>query len=63
MREIVLVKLNGTGVTNMVIKLGRGVYLYRLTVVSPDGKKKEKLEKIGYSLIAYSVIQYFKTKL
>ena len=46
MREIVLVKLNGTGVTNMVIKLGRGVYLYRLTVVSPDGKKKEKLEKL-----------------
>ena len=26
-------------------KLGRGVYLYRLTVVS-DGKKKEKLEKL-----------------
>jgi peptidase C25-like protein len=27
-------------------KLGRGVYLYRLTVVSIDGKKKEKLEKL-----------------
>jgi len=26
-------------------RLGRGVYLYRLTVVS-DGKKKEKLEKL-----------------
>ena len=22
-------------------RLGRGVYLYRLTVISPDGKKKE----------------------
>lgn len=27
-------------------KLGRGVYLYRLTVISIDGKKKEKLEKL-----------------
>lgn len=27
-------------------KLGRGVYLYRLTVISSDGKKKEKLEKL-----------------
>jgi len=27
-------------------RLGRGVYLYRLTVISIDGKKKEKLEKL-----------------
>ncbi len=27
-------------------KLGRGVYLYRLTVIAPEGKKKEKIEKL-----------------
>ncbi|MBM3416886.1 MAG: type IX secretion system sortase PorU [Bacteroidetes bacterium] len=27
-------------------RLGRGVYLYRLQVVSPDGKRKEKIEKM-----------------
>ncbi len=27
-------------------KLGRGVYLYRLTVITPEGKKKEKIEKL-----------------
>jgi hypothetical protein len=27
-------------------KLGRGVYLYRLTVTTPDGKKKEHLERL-----------------
>ena len=62
MREIVLVKLNGTGVTNMAIDwAGAFIYidsqLFRLTA------KRKKTGKIGYSLIAYSVIQYFKTKL
>ncbi|TMI84352.1 MAG: T9SS type A sorting domain-containing protein [Bacteroidetes bacterium] len=27
-------------------KLGRGVYLYRLTVITPEGKKKERIEKL-----------------
>jgi hypothetical protein len=27
-------------------KLGRGVYLYRLTVITPDGKKKERIERL-----------------
>ena len=27
-------------------KIGRGVYLYRLTVISPEGKKKERIEKL-----------------
>jgi hypothetical protein len=27
-------------------KLGRGVYLYRLTVITPEGQKKEKIEKL-----------------
>ncbi|MFI5186249.1 MAG: type IX secretion system sortase PorU [Chitinophagales bacterium] len=27
-------------------KLGRGVYLYRLTVITPEGRKKEKVEKL-----------------
>lgn len=27
-------------------KLGRGVYLYRLTVITPEGRKKEKIEKL-----------------
>ncbi len=27
-------------------KIGRGVYLYRLTVTTPDGKKKEHLERL-----------------
>jgi flagellar hook assembly protein FlgD len=27
-------------------KVGRGVYLYRLTVITPEGKKKEKIEKL-----------------
>jgi hypothetical protein len=27
-------------------RLGRGVYLYRLQVVSPDGNRKEKIEKL-----------------
>jgi hypothetical protein len=27
-------------------KLGRGVYLYRLTVTAPDGKKKERIERL-----------------
>ena len=27
-------------------KVGRGVYLYRLTVITPDGLKKEKTEKL-----------------
>ncbi len=27
-------------------KLGRGVYLYRLTVIAPDNKKKERVEKL-----------------
>jgi len=27
-------------------KLGRGVYLYRLTVITPDGKKKERVERL-----------------
>jgi len=27
-------------------KLGRGVYLYRLTVITPEGIKKEKIEKL-----------------
>ncbi|HEV8284653.1 MAG TPA: type IX secretion system sortase PorU [Chitinophagaceae bacterium] len=27
-------------------KLGRGVYLYRLTVNTPDGKKKERIERL-----------------
>lgn len=28
-------------------KLGRGVYLYRITVITPDGRKKEKVEKLA----------------
>jgi len=27
-------------------KLGRGVYLYRLTVITPEGKKRERIEKL-----------------
>jgi hypothetical protein len=27
-------------------KIGRGVYLYRLTVITPEGKKKERIEKL-----------------
>jgi hypothetical protein len=27
-------------------KIGRGVYLYRLTVITPEGKKKERVEKL-----------------
>jgi hypothetical protein len=27
-------------------KLARGVYLYRLTVITPDGRKKEKVERL-----------------
>jgi flagellar hook assembly protein FlgD len=27
-------------------KLGRGVYVYRLSIETPDGKKAEKLEKL-----------------
>jgi hypothetical protein len=27
-------------------KLGRGVYLYRLTVITPEGRKKERIEKL-----------------
>jgi len=27
-------------------KIGRGVYLYRLTVVTPEGKKRERIEKL-----------------
>jgi flagellar hook assembly protein FlgD len=27
-------------------KVGRGVYLYRLSVITPEGKKKEKIEKL-----------------
>jgi hypothetical protein len=27
-------------------KLGRGVYLYRLAVITPDGKKKERIERL-----------------
>jgi len=27
-------------------KLGRGVYLYRLTVITPEGKKRERIERL-----------------
>jgi flagellar hook assembly protein FlgD len=27
-------------------KIGRGVYLYRITVTAPDGKKRERIERL-----------------
>ena len=46
MREIVSCEVEWDGRDEYGDKLGRGGYLYRLAVISPDGKKKEKLEKL-----------------
>jgi hypothetical protein len=39
-------EVNWDGRDDFGAKLGRGVYLYRLTVISPEGRKKEKVEKL-----------------
>jgi flagellar hook assembly protein FlgD len=39
-------EVNWDGRDDFGAKLGRGVYLYRLTVISPEGQKKEKVEKL-----------------
>jgi hypothetical protein len=39
-------EMNWDGKDSRGDKLGRGVYLYRLKVVAPDGKKKEVIDKL-----------------
>ena len=39
-------EVNWDGRDDFGDQLGRGIYLYRLTVITPDGKKKEKIERL-----------------
>ena len=45
MLEIVLLKLNGTGVMSSEISWVEAFICTGLSVITPDNKKKEKIEK------------------